>query len=573
MGSSPVKKLFQNLKYGGKEYCYSPLPTRNSFRLIEFSTDLVSHKPVFRFYTESLDNLEHGYVAISYAWDHLNTSTRIFSLDGHFLELSRTLSDLVQSLTKRHKTCVVWIDALCINQKDYAEKSIQVCLMGRIYSAAEQVIVWLGASTPEIERQFRVIDDGETHQSSETTSAQVDYVALFSLLERPWFRRIWVVQEVALGKQVVILCGESVMQLDALRPHLSALWNRHEIWPQFVIDNAPYRGLWCVTRLLDLRDQFQADDMVPYEVLLEACFHFLATDSRDRIYALRNMADKTRPVPDPDYTAITSKALLCSGLSLNLLCLAGLGHRKERQSLPSWVPELREDNHSEPLVLSRRLNWAAGGCLSSQPRFIAPAHLLVEAYSFDTITVTGEVISSNSVQTLQRNIREIIQLRESLPVNAKSQNISMDSWLEMVWKTLVMDMDIDDNPVPPEYGIHFREWLDILESCSNEKDEEKLSANVFHRTLGIRTDECRPFLTSHGYFGVSQAILQPGDEVILVPGCQVPLVVRRCQGDIAASPSDGAVYSCTLQGWSYLYGVMYGEVQIANSEVQTIIFK
>jgi len=38
----------------------------------------------------------------------------------------------------------IWIDALCINQSDVTERNQQVHMMGRTYSNAERVLVWIG---------------------------------------------------------------------------------------------------------------------------------------------------------------------------------------------------------------------------------------------------------------------------------------------------------------------------------------------------------------------------------------------------------------------------------------------
>lgn len=38
----------------------------------------------------------------------------------------------------------MWIDAICINQSNLKEKGHQVALMGRVFSDARRVVVWLG---------------------------------------------------------------------------------------------------------------------------------------------------------------------------------------------------------------------------------------------------------------------------------------------------------------------------------------------------------------------------------------------------------------------------------------------
>lgn len=72
-------------------------------------------------------------------------------VDGHPFEVTVNPALALRSLREPRQSRVLWIDAICINQKDTDEKNIQIPLMGDIYKTASQVVVWLGASTPEIE--------------------------------------------------------------------------------------------------------------------------------------------------------------------------------------------------------------------------------------------------------------------------------------------------------------------------------------------------------------------------------------------------------------------------------------
>jgi hypothetical protein len=59
------------------------------------------------------------------------------------LSVSRNLDLALRYLRHTYTPRSIWIDALCINQVDRAEKSVQVALMGLIYSQADSVIAWL----------------------------------------------------------------------------------------------------------------------------------------------------------------------------------------------------------------------------------------------------------------------------------------------------------------------------------------------------------------------------------------------------------------------------------------------
>lgn len=110
---------------------------------------------------------------------------------------------------------VLWVDAICINQSDEEEKAQQVTSMTRIFGLASRVIVWLGEeadhSTPAFQHLRKLAQqkqpatghqqDGETDLSDDSTHLSVnasneacskDACDVFALLNRTYFRRMWV---------------------------------------------------------------------------------------------------------------------------------------------------------------------------------------------------------------------------------------------------------------------------------------------------------------------------------------------------------------------------------------------
>ncbi|KAF5564717.1 heterokaryon incompatibility protein [Fusarium phyllophilum] len=97
--------------------------------------------------------LRHGYIAdgtysaLSYVWGD--------SSDQEYILVNRVLfrirRNLYQALMQLRRNGVIgwlWIDSLCIQQKNIDEKSYQVGLMREIFSSASQVYSWLGEGTP-----------------------------------------------------------------------------------------------------------------------------------------------------------------------------------------------------------------------------------------------------------------------------------------------------------------------------------------------------------------------------------------------------------------------------------------
>lgn len=88
------------------------------------------------------------YCALSYAWGDLKKPKVSVFVNEHPLEVTENclfaLEELRRESMAQSKTCIIWVDAICINQKDVGERSQQVALMRKIYGSATNLIVWLG---------------------------------------------------------------------------------------------------------------------------------------------------------------------------------------------------------------------------------------------------------------------------------------------------------------------------------------------------------------------------------------------------------------------------------------------
>jgi hypothetical protein len=112
----------------------------------------------------------------------------------------------------------LWVDALCINQSDLGEKGTQVAMMGNIYVAADRTVIHLGrpdrtddSVLRNLELYFRqpVVQDQDSTQL-ESLHEQ----AVKSILSAPWFRRVWILQELVLSKEPLVQCGRHRVSWD-----------------------------------------------------------------------------------------------------------------------------------------------------------------------------------------------------------------------------------------------------------------------------------------------------------------------------------------------------------------------
>jgi hypothetical protein len=85
------------------------------------------------------------YYALSYVWGTSTGKLPIYLNRNHY-QVTTNLESALRHL--RHlKYKLLWVDALCINQKDLDERESQIRYMKQIYTKSKQTLVWLGASS------------------------------------------------------------------------------------------------------------------------------------------------------------------------------------------------------------------------------------------------------------------------------------------------------------------------------------------------------------------------------------------------------------------------------------------
>lgn len=119
------------------------------------------------------------YEALSYVWGD-PTVTETIRLDGDsVLQLTSSIADVLRRVRLPSRTRTVWADQICVNQKDMAERSQQVKLMGSVYRSAERVLVWLGrdpgGKAEEARRLIESLDELFSHGGDTNRDESVNY--------------------------------------------------------------------------------------------------------------------------------------------------------------------------------------------------------------------------------------------------------------------------------------------------------------------------------------------------------------------------------------------------------------
>src|SRR5271155_4455834 len=95
--------------------------------------------------------------ALSYVWGDPDRTEPI-ECNGEPFKVTENLFSALSHLHYRDRIRLLWVDAVCINQKDNSEKSHQVSIMGSIYRRAERVLIWLGPAADQSDVAFGYID-------------------------------------------------------------------------------------------------------------------------------------------------------------------------------------------------------------------------------------------------------------------------------------------------------------------------------------------------------------------------------------------------------------------------------
>jgi hypothetical protein len=269
-------------------YDYQDLRGQNAFRIFHLLPGQADEEIQGQLVHDTLTSA-HEYFAVSYLWGDAQSSRNIV-IDKTAVSVRESLYQLFLHLRESQASLALWIDAICINQDNYQEKSTQIPLMGRIYSSAKSVLVWLGLSSDDSDTFFKsqYANGGIriTHSDAAVGHDKMPLVvtnshAINALYSREYWTRTWIVQEIVLASKIDIYCGDYSCSWESFTAHVSQGGNEYDrAAPDHLLRNI--MSLRIIGTNLSLRR------------LLFRFHQSRCSNPRDLVFSLLNIASDTR---------------------------------------------------------------------------------------------------------------------------------------------------------------------------------------------------------------------------------------------------------------------------------------
>lgn len=613
----PLRSLLATLSplliMGALQDAFPPiLDEGDGIRLLELQRELPTQPGDIRGtlkYVRLRDNPD--YVAISYTWGSARPTKSITLADHVHIHISESLFEGLVEVSKDSTRKYLWVDQICINQKDENEKASQVKAMSKIYTQAREVVAWLGPTAKNTELAFRHLrllglDDSQGLCVTRDVEVAVRQgragdifdpraprgAAMASLARRPWFSRLWVVQEVVLASQLRIQCGKHHIMGDVFFRAVDNACSIVTSPPQ----PSMLKPFLQAYKISQLRQRINRTGAPSYPYLAHSLAGWRCKDERDRLNALFGMVFRGNDAAgawfSPCYlrTAEESyedfaQAFIQQHNDLSILHFSGIGvHTKgilslqedgkytvklelPKYILPQWVPDWRIQ--PRPLPLSPESCYlrpaTAFRASLAAPRYSLRPELLqlqVRAIQMDKVIACGPPWEPEDISI-------------SLPGNEPTDLPVLEEWYALAQEhahatnldsgfasTLVMGGEVATTefkalglPETESFCTTFQHWR-ALQNCTYEaamrsvaeRQPTELDGKVAQYAYHVR-EVCRTrrfFVTQEGRMGLGSITVEPGADVFIIHGLKTPFVADRVGERLHI-----------LRGDCYVHGLMY----------------
>ncbi|KAK3647056.1 hypothetical protein LTR56_008222 [Elasticomyces elasticus] len=545
-------------------YAYQPLdPAQKQIRLLELEPGGYHDPLLARLLLVSLDDMP-VYNTISYLWGDPSKTSKLL-ISGTRLSVPVNTALALRRMRLDDTVRVVWIDAVCINQKDIHERGQQVSIMGDIYRRSVGNLIHLTDDQVMGERAIRLASQIDKEARAETNEwkefhsmartkdgngkisfreqrQDLDYEALWFLMRIPWFRWLEYTAQLANTSGVIESSGRNCLRILAS-------------WADPVLDGYHF--------LKASREYFH--------ILLANARAFERSEPRDGVFAVLGILEEPIGIV-PDYTksvqALSQETTRLVLQKVNhLSALDTIKHEEDLGNGCSWAYPL--DRLDDPAV--QPYPHITSGLAAS--RGLAPPTKLDEdSGDADTIVLEGfktdNVFSTTPVCTADTfdghfSFRHwLYHAAIKLGDHIETERETLAKLAEAITEGHLREGDlatVEDMDAVTAYLSALMRSQGMLEPTTMDQEYNQSLYDLYNE-VGSHCDFTYVrwrllFRTTSGRIGLGPKVARLGDIVVVVRGGDYPSLLR----------SLGEEYQYI--GAAYMHDIMRGEA-VAEAQVK-----
>lgn len=592
------------------EYKYTPIQDVGSIRLLVLHPAPSPELPLEISLGEFPLGTGQQFGALSYTWATEGGDSALserVQCEGAFIRVTTNCAAALRRLRQPQSVNVFWVDAICIDQSNDGEKSLQIPLMRQIYTQATVVGLWIGETSSTVDEETSrplselgmefihdfAVEIAERHNSGQNIREGVLYQevvkdrkayrergieaftprvrGLWGILHRNWWQRLWVVQELALSQSAVLMCGGKREHFDNLVTVIDAMVR---IRPDQPVEELEYNATFLTATF----HQFYMRDYIKRRRLqggtgenrtpgikaldiLNATRNTRAADPRDKIYGILGFfgdpeSDPENIFPRPDYTmtaaelyARVSTAIITKTGTLDVLGSCNGFVRSTVPDLPSWAAAWNDT----PLKYFSEdgFNASRNSSVVYQEQPEGSRLLRIKGKRVDSMACVSAPKDGVTTYTNQESVRiwrEWSDLAFSLHSYPTGEDMA-----HVLMHTLCWGANVNlKRLVPGELQENFDAWINILRGADSL---EVVAKHIFVDDAASTYSYRASFLTwgrilcttANSYLALVPVSVSAGDQIVIFSGGKVPFVLRP----------DGDKFK--LVGPCYVHGIMDGE--------------
>jgi hypothetical protein len=534
----------------------SPIPTSNEAHSNE--ADFMDRR-----------NFAGAFEAVSYTWGSARPLSNITIFDvqspstyAGTCSVGPNLLEMLIHLRRPETARALWIDAICINQEDPIEKGEQIRRMHDIFKFASRTVIWLGRASDDSTEALRALE----HVGKQIEYTSDDYFlpspaalekdwwdpvhliplnpatwkAIAQVMQRPYFERLWVVQEVQIASpHAIFQCGETEVSWYYTRRAFIRCRLETAAFPE--LSSPSHKRVQRLTDYLS-RSLWTSDAIFMFRLASDR----KCTDPRDKVFAILGLLhpNLTRSIQS-SYTLPVRDVYIQSFLAtVHHTCRLGLldttNQHGPSSDLPSWVPDLRQPNDE---IFKVRGGSYASASSGAHATFQPPYKL----------RVCG--ITQGEVKAVSPTITD--QVRHSWPafhelVSSHFPDVTEEECLD--WYIWIMTQgNLSERWHGHNMFASLQEAKKILRQlCAGEEPEVASIYRDWYADNLTDQQHGRFFVTDRGKVGCGSPTVLPGDKVYVVSGYDYPILLRPTH-----SANGSICYN--YMGPLYVDGLMEGQ--------------